>query len=592
MLKTTPLLLALVSSQATGCGAAGPSSPPGAPPQPPREPPSIASSDTDHRIGALSPAALSERDRALDRAIESYFEASPTRRTYVMTDKPLYQPGETIWFRADLRATRTLAGAPPMGLTMQLLSPRGAIVSQKRVLLQSGVARNDFALPPEIEGGEYTIQLLADDGARDTRKIVVSTYETPRLQKTLELLRKAYGEGDPVTAAVEVKRATGEPLADRTLTAVVSIDDTERERLSIKTDRQGKSLVRFTLPGSIARGDGLLTLLVEDGGVTESIQKPIPIVLKKVSLSLFPEGGDLVDGVPGRVYFMARTPAGKPADVEGRIVDDRGQAVSELRSIHDGMGRFELAPLTDRRYHVEITKPAGIAGQFPLPAAKPGGCVIRSVDQRGPEMLRVAAICNTARRLIVEAVLRERRLAGGSFEVQAGAPTLVELPVDPAAQGAARVTLFSAAREPLAERLVYHGLGADLKVTITPDKKAYAPRDRVKLAIKAQDAAGRPVKASLGLSVVDETVLSYADDKSARLLAHLFLEPELGATDADPIHEPNFYFSDKPEAAGAMDALLATRGYRRFEWRPILAGADSAANATDAAGKAGAGGQP
>ncbi|HSK03650.1 MAG TPA: MG2 domain-containing protein [Kofleriaceae bacterium] len=569
MLKTNPVLFALGIAQVIGCGAAGPSSPPGAPN---REPASIASSETDRRIGALAPAALTRGETgALDQAIEAHFEVAATRRAYVMTDKPLYQPGETIWFRVDLRATKTLVGGAPTGLMMQLVSPRGAIVSQKRVLVQDGVARNDFALAPEIEGGEYTIQMSSDDGTRDTKKIVVSTYEPPRLQKTLELLRKAYGEGDAVSAAVEVKRATGEPLAERALTAVVTIDDVERERLTVRTDRGGKALVRFTLPGSIARGDGLLTILAEDGGVTESIQKPIPIVLKKLSLAVFPEGGDLVDGVPGRVYFMARTPAGKPADIEGKVVDDRGQAVAELRSVHDGMGRFELVPATDRTYHVEITKPAGIAARFPLPAAKPGGCVIRSVDQRAAGTLRVAAVCNTARRLIVEAVLRERRLASGTFDVEAGAPTLVELPVDPAAQGAARVTLFSTRHEPLAERLVYHGLGADLKITITPDRKSYAPRDRVRLAIKAVDAAGRPVQASLGLAVVDETVLSYADDKGARLLAHLFLEPELGATDADPIHEPNYYFSGKPEAAAAMDALLATRGYRRFEWRPILA---------------------
>jgi hypothetical protein len=565
MLKTKPVLFTLF----LGCGAAGPGSPPGAPNP---EPPSIASTETDQRIGALAPAALGRGETgALDQAIESHFEAAATRRAYVMTDKPLYQPGETIWFRADLRATRTLLGGPPTGLTMQLVSPRGAVVSQKRVLVQNGVARNDFALAPELPGGEYTIQLVADDGTQDTKKIVVSTYEPPRLQKSLELLRKAYGEGDTVSAAVEVKRATGEPLAERALTAVVSIDDTERERLSVKTDRQGKALVRFTLPAAIARGDGLLTILAEDGGVTESIQKPIPIVLKKLQLAVFPEGGDLVDNVPGRVYFMARTLTGKPADVEGKVVDDRGQTVADLRSIHDGMGRFELAPAPDRTYHVELTKPAGIAARFPIPAARPGGCVIRSVDQRRAGALRVAAICNTSRRLVVEAVLRERRLASGAFDVEAGAPTLVELPVDPGAQGAARVTLFSTRHEPLAERLVYHGLGADLKITITPDKKAYAPRERVKLAIKARDAAGRPVQASLGVAVVDETVLSYADDKGARLLAHLFLEPELGATVAEPIHEPNFYFSGKPEAAAAMDALLATRGYRRFEWRPILA---------------------
>lgn len=567
MLKTTPVLFALVM----GCGAAGPASPTPNPP-PKRDPVSIASSATDHRISSLEPAALIRGETGiLDQAIDSHFEAVSTRRTYLMTDKPLYQPGETIWFRADLRATKTLVGGPPVGLTMQLVSPRGAIVSTKRVLAQNGIARNDFQLAPEIEGGEYTILMMSDDGARDEKKVVVNNYEPPRLMKTLEFVRKAYGEGDTVSAAIEIKRATGEPFVERTLTAVVTIDDVERERLSIKTDREGKTVARFALPASIARGDGLLTILAEDGGVTESIQKRIPIVLKKLAFSVFPEGGDLVDTVPGRVYFMAKTLIGKPADVEGKVVDDRGQAVAEFKSLHDGMGRFELVPQPDRRYHVELTKPAGIEAKFEIPAAKPGGCVLRSVDQRGPATLRIAAICNTARRLVVEAVLREKRLASGGFDVEAGTPTLVELPVDPAAQGAVRLTLFSSRQEPLAERLVFHGLGAGLKISVTADKKSYAPREQVKLSIKTEDGSGKPVKANVGVAVVDETVLSFADDKSARILAHVFLEPELGATAADPIEEPNFYFSDKPEATAAMDALLATRGYRRFEWRPVLA---------------------
>ena len=167
------------------------------------------------------------------------------------------------------------------------------------------------------------------------------------------------------------------------------------------------------------------------------------------------------------------------------------------------------------------------------------------------------------------------QLAGGSFGVEAGKPALVELPIASTAQGAVRVTLFSDRQAPLAERLVYHGRGANLKVTLTPDRKAYAPRDPVKLHVHATDAHGRPVKASVGLAVVDDTVLSFADDKTARILAHVYLEPELGAIAADPIEEPNFYFGDKPEAVAAMDALLATRGYRRFEWRQVLPAAGS-----------------
>jgi hypothetical protein len=535
-------------------------------------PPPGQGSALDRSIGAQPPVKLAPAAK-LDQAIASYFAGQSSQRTYIQTDKPLYQPGETIWFRADLRAARTLTGGLPVGVTLQLVSPRGAVVATKRALVQNGVARNDFSLGPDAEGGEYAIQLAADSGATDRRTVIVNRYEAPRLMKTLELLRKAYGEGDQVSAALEIRRTTGEPFANRAVTAVVAIDDAETARLALTTDGDGKAVVRFALPASIARGDGLLTVMAEDGGVTESIQKRIPIAMKTLALAVFPESGDLVAGVAGRVYFMAKTMIGKPADIEGNVIDDRGQLVAGFASLHDGMGRFELTPAADRRYHLEITRPAGIVSKVEVPPARPDGCVLRSVDPAGPatpETLRIAAICRTRQRLLIEATLRDTRLAGGAFDVEPGEPALIELPIAATAQGAVRVTLFTPQHVPLAERLVYCGRGADLKLTLTPDRKAYAPREPVVLKLHASDRRGRPVRASLGLAVVDDTVLSFADDKTARILAHTYLEPELGATAADPIEEPNYYFSTQPGAAAAMDALLATRGYRRFEWRQVI----------------------
>ena len=490
-----------------------------------------------------------------------------THRTYIQTDKPLYQPGETIWFRADLRPTKTfVADGPPTGLTMQLLSPRGAVVLTKRLLAQAGVGRNDFALPGEIEGGEYTLHLIADGGEQSDKKIVVNTYEAPHVMKTLDLLRKAYGEGDPVTAAVELKSTTGVPMAKHKLTAVATVDDVEISRTDYTTDDAGKATIKLTLPHHIARGDGLLSVLVEDGGVTESIQRRIPISLSTLQLGMFPEGGDLVTGLPSRVYVMAKTPLGKPADIDGRIVDDQGHAAGTFKTVHDGMGFFALTPAQGRTYKLEVTRPVGITTTALVPAARATGCILRTTDTQHADSVRVEATCTTTRQLGIEATLRESRLAGGTFDLVAGKPSLVELPVARATQGAVRVTLFDG-EQPIAERLVYHGRGENLKVEITPDKKQYAPREKVALHVHTTDALGHPVKASVALAVVDDTVLSFADDKSARILAHLYLEPELGATAADPIEEPNYYFSDKPDAAAAMDALLGTRGYRRFETR-------------------------
>jgi hypothetical protein len=527
---------------------------------------------SDGAFATLEPIRLesSAATEKIDRAIETHYETSGTRRSYLMTDKPLYQPGETVWFRVDLRATGTLAPAAPTGMTLELVSPRGAVAARKRIQAQNGLGQGDIELLPDVEGGEYSLRMQADDGTTDARKIVINTYEAPRLKKTIEFVRKGYGEGDHVSAAVEVQRATGEAFADKTLTGVVTVDDVEVARVGMKTDNEGKAAARFDLPAHIARGDGLFTLLADDGGVTESMQKRIPIVMKTLQLSLLPEGGELIEGLPGRVYFRAKNTLGKPADVSGRVVDDRGGVVAEFTSIHDGLGRFELTPSPDRSYKVEITKPPSIAATFDVPAAKPGGCVLRSVGDPTPDAVRVAATCSTSRTLLVEAVLREKRVAGGSVEVERGKPSLLELPVESSAIGAVRVTLFSAKEEPLAERLVYHGGTPDLKVEVASDKTSYSPRDAVKLRVRTTDRVGKPVAASLGIAVVDDTVLAFADDKSARLAAHLYLEPELGVTDADPLEEPNYYLSDKPEAPAAMDALLATRGWRKFEWREVL----------------------
>ena len=307
--------------------------------------------------------------------------------------------------------------------------------------------------------------------------------------------------------------------------------------------------------------------------MTESISRPIPIVVSKLQLDAYPEGGDLVEGLPARVYFAAKTPLGKPADVAGRIVDDRGTEVATFRSHEQGMGRFVFTPEKGRRYHAEITSPTGITDPFELPEAKADGCVLRHFDDIEGQLaaIRVGVRCTDAQQVNVQAVLRGTVIDGATVEVPADAPAFVHLQngderID-GAQGVARITVFDGKQRPLAERLVYRNRQNVLNVEITPDKSRYTPRDPVALALKATDGQGRPVEADLAVAVVDDTVLSYADDKQGHMLAQVFLESELH----EKVEEPNTYFDlDDPGSALALDHLLGTRGWRTFDWAPVL----------------------
>ncbi|MFZ6676805.1 MG2 domain-containing protein [Undibacterium sp. Tian12W] len=514
------------------------------------------------------------RAEELPALINSYFDTHESRYLYIQVDKPLYKPGETIWFKSwDLKA-RNLTGSKMQAATAELISPKGASVIKKHLRVEAGSAANDFELPAEAQGGEYKIRITSSDGKTLERAIIVSAFEAPRMKKTLEFVKKSYGAGEQVSATIAVKRPTGEIMSGKRLVAVATVDGVELPRVNVTTDATGEALVKFDLPKNISTGDGLLTILVEDGGVTESISKSIPILQNKLALSFFPEGGKMVAGLPARLYFEAKTRLGKPADAEGKLVDDLGNTVARFNTYKNGLGRVVFTPATGRSYHAEVSKPSSVTEHYALPLAEEAGCVMRSYDDLdGQEKaLRVAVQCSTTQKVVVAATVRDKLFDAGSMEAGPSKPAVMYLqakdPATTSTAGIARVTLFNQNLDPLAERLVFRNRRNRLEIKVEQDKKAYVPRGEVALNITTKDASGKAVPAELALSVVDDTVLSFADDKSANMLSRLLLESELPGK----IEEPNFYTDlGEDKSALALDMLMGTRGYRRFDWVQVLA---------------------
>ena len=483
------------------------------------------------------------------------------QQIYVMTDKPLYRPGETIWFRAWEVDTSLAMIKGDHGVTVQLVDPRGGIAIEKRVQSRTGSAHNDLALPTSLAGGRYLVRVTSDAGGSEDRAVTISTYEVPRLKQTLEFARRGYAAGDEVTATLTVLRSTGEPARGARVMGMVVVDGADVARPQATVGRTGKVTLSFTLPSTIGKGDGLLTAVVTDGGASESIQRRIPIETGVVAIAFYPEGGDLIAGLESRIYFSAASPLGAPVDVSGRILDDTGAQVGTFASTFRGRGVLSLVPAAGRRYQAIVDRPATGAAPLAMPVARDRGCVLSvpTADSVRVGDLEVIAACSTEQAVTAVATLRGRELA--RVTAAASTPTPIRLGLGSSGQGAIRLTLLGKDGVPIAERLVYRKLGADLRVTVTADRDEYAPREPVKLTVETRDAAGNPVAADVALAVVDDAVIALADDRSARIKARLYLEPEMPGQTID---DPNFYFSADPKAPAALDLVLGTQGWRRF----------------------------
>ena len=278
---------------------------------------------------------------------------------------PLYQPGETIWFRLWELGSARIENQTRIdqALTIQLLDAKGAALVDKRVRATDGVARGDVHVPVTSPGGQYTLKLAVGQTSI-SKTITVASYRTPQINKQLQFLRAAYRAGDQVALAIALTRATGQPLRGQNATVIVSLNGLELERIEVTTDLHGQALARFRLPAELGASRGSATVLVDAGGLVESAQKSIPIQSPGLELQLFPEGGELIVGLPGRVYFSARQKNGDPARAAGRVVDDQGREVATLESSHRGMGRFSLTPSAGRNYRVQLTD--SLKSEFPV----------------------------------------------------------------------------------------------------------------------------------------------------------------------------------------------------------------------------------
>ena len=473
-----------------------------------------------------------------------------------------------------------------------------------------GIGVGEYTLGADAPGGEYKLDLfekLAGTGKEvllETRKFIVNRYVPDTFEKKLEFDGKSYGPGETVQARIEVSRTAGGPMKNAKATVVASTERTvlyEQKDAKFATVTSGGVTkvfldVRFVLPPSVfekapsnAPPSATLSVNIQDGSDAEAIVRPIPLVSRTLGIGFFPEGGEMIAGVPGRVYFMVRMPiagGSKPADLKGYITDGTN-TITEVSTLTDaenpgvnrGHGVFTLTPKADTKYFLKIVSPIGITEPtrdgFPLPTAKADGVALTALDavtERGGAIRVRLQTAQGPKTVHVGAYVRERLVAQQKVELEANKPVEVSLKGDEAAGGVTRVTVFEelkcdapgqTALSPRAERLVFRGLGEHLVLKTNSDKTRYSPSDRVRLDLSAVTENGAPTPAVLLVGVVNRSVITMADNKNDRLLpTHFLLSGEV--KNSAELEHADFLLTDHPKAGVALDLLLGTQGWRRF----------------------------
>lgn len=489
---------------------------------------------------------------------------------FLVTDKPIYKPGEIVYARlVALQADSFFPVRENGQASFKITGPRQNEVMQQYSPLTDSTAGFAWKIPEGTVGGRYEASAEFQGSPSAVRSFEVRAYTPPRLKSQIEFLRKGYGPGDKVDVVINVNRAEGGVPVGAKLTAIARVDGLEVARIEgISLDAEGNGQTTFTLPSSIENGDGTLAFIIEDGSLVETATKTIPILTHNLEINFYPESGELVTGLPTRIYVEAKRPDGKPADVAGQLfkVDNNGQItgepIAELSTLHEGRGFTELTPLANTSYAMRLTQPTGIDKLYLLPRTKTSGAVIRPEKQifafNEPITLSITSTTNS-NAAYVTLYQREKQVALASLKT--GENSISLIPGE--AEGVLIATIWDKSGQPLAERLIFREPKFAVNINITPETTTpLVPGGKVRLNVTTTDKNNQPVEAVVGLAVTDDALLEMVEtrDQAPSLPVMVLLENEVqDLADAAVYFDPS-----NPNAARDIDLLLGVQGWRRF----------------------------
>ncbi len=488
-------------------------------------------------------------------------------KIYVHTNHIFFKPGEIMYYKLYVIQASTQTPATSSGIVyVDIISPSGTILENQKFAVVDGAAEGSFEFNQQAVGGVYKLKAYTTwmrnetDSTFFTKEITVQKTIAPRILMKLDFPQKGYGAGDKVMANFSVRSLNDEAIKFYAFKYTVAIAGKQITTSTAKTNNEGKADVQFELPKDLNSNDGLLNITIEYDAYIENISRSIPIVLNNIDLQFMPEGGVLVNSINTNVAFKAVNEFGKPVDVKATIFDENNNIVTTLESYKFGMGKFAFTPQIGKTYFAKITSPTNIEREYKLPTAENYGMICNVSQDDENIILKINSTQTQDCKIVAQ--LKNTIYYDKNLTIENG-EQIIKVKKSLFPIGIAQFTIYASNNLPFMERLVFVNETRNLQVSITTNKKQYGPREKVEMQLKTTDFKGKPVPSNFSLSIVDDKLYSFADDKQNHILSWLLLHSELRGN----IEEPTFYFKkDEPKALPALDLVMLTNGYRYFDF--------------------------
>ncbi len=510
--------------------------------------------------------------------VNQHIESVGIEKIYLQTDKPNYNVGDTLWFKAYLLDAAYLTATTKSGiLYVEIVGDSSRLAKRIMVPIYKGLTFGNIKLEPDdIPQGNYTLIAYTNwmrnfgDSCFFRKPFYVSNSSGNDWLINHKTQSVDANGKENIKLILRLAELNQQPVRLREMQLRVNAGKKNILKNEISTDLDGMVNVNFDLPEKYRIQPLSITLTdLRKGQGNRRILMPLPLNRpENMDLQFMPEGGYLVAGMPARVAFKAVNEDGMGTSVNGNIYDSNGQTVTAFSTSYGGIGSFKFIPDSNQNYYAKVKLPNGQFKNYNLPAVKASGTLLQINN------IYQTDTCYITLRTTPDLVNSNKvyYLLGQSHGItRYGNSIVLDRPflrfkvaksIFPT--GIAKFILATANHLTLNERLVYIDHTDHFRVKITPNQPSYGQRDSVALHLEVTDKSGNPVAANFALSVTDDSQVKSDTLKQINLANYLLLSSNLKGH----IDQPGYYTNPGSNLQKWLhtDELLLAQGWIGYDW--------------------------
>ncbi len=301
------------------------------------------------RVAVDSPAG----DATLDLPLALYQPAL----AHVLTDAPLYKPGQEVHFRAVLLGAADLAPLEGRPGVWKVWDPAGELLLEERAMTGPfGVVAGSFPLDGASESGDWAVAFESGP-AVDRVTVAVRPFQLPRFTVDVKNDRPYWRIRESPFVEGVVRYTSGAPVANADVRVVAGATGewppppAWLEPRTVRTDAGGAFRLDLDSVPADLRGQATLNLsftATDETGSRAAGAASVLLSEDALAADVVTElAGGMVPSANNRVYLRLTTPDGRVlpgATVRVRREWDPGDPGLEAVADADGVARFQLDP--------------------------------------------------------------------------------------------------------------------------------------------------------------------------------------------------------------------------------------------------------